>query len=473
MLPCSRRGSDGHDACLLPESQRDVYQALSGLDHLYRPGLSGKDESCPIDEQELGQWHYLVTDPKGIQPRQEPMYSSKDPAKPKRPMGAVLEISLRRRSGWTRWLQVGEEEWLFDISPKDRKVRMVEVELQKGSWDFEVSVAELKLYPIPGAKNSSGTMKLGETFTADEKVRPRRSRGAFLHVAGTEHWVCDFLAGQQQLRRLDAKEPDEEGLSPLVIHTVVDERPEEEEVEVGEWKYIVLDPKGVTLRSHPTYDKAAKLKDRLEEGEIVEILERRAGAETVFLRVETTEGTRGWAFTTQPGPGSFLRLLEVEVKSCNLYFQVLKRSHLRRRCSFAEAAKVGRTVEKGQLLHVIRRLEVGGTTCLQIDSGEWLVCPKDQGAFVDGPLEVRKMHNEEAEVRAADAVALRKGPTELPWALTKKVLLPGSKVLAIRRAHLHGEMWMEVMQLGGLSGWMLASDLQLDFSISSLPRRNR
>lgn len=69
--------------------------------------------------------------------------------------------------------------------------------------------------------------------------------------------------------------------------------------------------------------------------------------------------------------------------------------------------------------------------------------------------------------------------------------MPGSKVLAIRRAHLHGEMWMEVMQLGGLSGWasppqlasmslkaalhgqMLASDLQLDFSISSLPRRNR
>eukprot|EP00913_Durusdinium_trenchii_P005727 g5343.t1 len=163
----------------------------------------------------------------------------------------------------------------------------------------------------------------------------------------------------------------------LPEQAVVDERPEEEEVEVGEWKYIVLDPKGVTLRSHPTYDKAAKLKDRLEEGEIVEILERRAGAETVFLRVETTEGTRGWAFTTQPGPGSFLRLLEVEVKSCNLYFQVLKRSHLRRRCSFAEAAKVGRTVEKGQLLHVIRRLEVGGTTCLQIDSGEWLVCPKD------------------------------------------------------------------------------------------------
>eukprot|EP00435_Cladocopium_sp_Y103_P036822 s1639_g9.t1 len=45
------------------------------------------------------------------------------------------------------------------------------------------------------------------------------------------------------------------------------------------WPYIVLDPKGVTLRSHATYDKAAKLKERLEEGEVVEVFFfRREGA---------------------------------------------------------------------------------------------------------------------------------------------------------------------------------------------------
>lgn len=435
-------------------------KALSGLDHLYRPGLPGlsQETSGKVgSSEETGHWHYLVTDSNGIQPRQEPMYSSKDPTKSKRPMCSVVEICERRRCGWTKWLRVCEGEWLFDISPKDRKVRMVEVELLKGSWDFEVCASEVKLLATPGAKGSNGVMKLGDCFTADEKVRPVVGRnGAFLHVAGTEHWVCDCVAGCQQLRRLEVKvTQDDEVVSPLVIQTVVDD----EEAEVGEWRYIVLDPKGVTLRSHATYDKAAKLKERLEEGEVVEVLERREGPDTVFLRVEIPKsGNTGWAFTTQPGPGSFLRLLEVEVKSCHLYFQAQKRTALRKRCSYVDSAKVGRMVEKGQLLHVVRRLEVGGTTGLQLDTGEWLVFPKDQGISLEGPLEVRKMHNEEAEVRADEAVALRKGPTELPWALTKKVLLPGSKVLAIRRAHLHGEMWMEVMQLGGLSGWMLASD---------------
>jgi len=406
----------------------------------------------------------------GIQPRQEPMYSSKDQTKSKLPLGSVVEICERRRCGWTKWLRVSEGGWLFDISPKDRKVRMVEVEIVKGSWEFEVCVAEVRVYQTPGCKGTSavGVMKLGDCFTADEKVRPIIGRnGAFLHIAGTDHWVCDWM-GSIQVRRRETKETDDV-VSPLVIHTVV----EDEEAEVGEWRYIVLDPKGVTLRSAATYDKAAKLKERLEEGEVVEVLERREGAETVFLRVETAQGNTGWAFTTQPGPGSFLRLMEVQVMSCHLYFQVLKRTALRKRCSFGEAAKVGRNVEKGHLLHVVRRLEVGGTTGLQVEGGEWVVLPKDQSVTLEGPLEVRKMHNEEAEVRSEEAVTLRKGPTELPWALTKKVLLPGSKVLAIRRAYLHGEMWMEVMQLGGLSGWMLASDLQLDFSISSLPRRNR
>ncbi|CAJ1376705.1 unnamed protein product [Effrenium voratum] len=150
----------------------------------------------------------------------------------------------------------------------------------------------------------------------------------------------------------------------------------------------------------------------------------------------------------------------------------LGRISVRRRCSFSDAAKAGKWTEKGQLLQVKSRLEVGGASCLQLDSGEWLVFHKESMPL-EGPLEVRPMDNEEAAVTAEEAVTLRKDPTELPWALTKKVLLPGSKVLAIRRAHLHGEMWMEVMQLGGLSGWILASELQLDFAISSLPRRNR
>ncbi|CAE7939083.1 NSNH [Symbiodinium sp. KB8] len=164
-------------------------------------------------------------------------------------------------------------------------------------------------------------------------------------------------------------------------------------------------------------------------------------------------------------------LLEVEVKKCSLYFQVLatRGCPLRSRCSLVDAAKVGKA-EAGQLLRVVGRLEVGGTRCFGLESGEWVVCPKDLEPSLKGPLEVRKMNNEEAEVQAEESVMLRKEPTDLPWAATKKVLLPKSKVLAIRRAHLQGEMWMEVMQLGGMSGWMPASDLQLEFSVSDLPR---
>ncbi|CAE7799103.1 unnamed protein product, partial [Symbiodinium necroappetens] len=163
----------------------------------------------------------------------------------------------------------------------------------------------------------------------------------------------------------------------------------------------------------------------------------------------------GWVFTTQPGPAPFLRLLEVEVKKCSLYFQVLatRGCPLRSRCSLVDAAKVGKA-EAGQLLRVVGRLEVGGTRCFGLESGEWVVCPKDLEPSLKGPLEVRKMNNEEAEVQAEESVMLRKEPTDLPWAATKKVLLPKSKVLAIRRAHLQGEMWMEVMQLGGMSGWV-------------------
>ena len=84
------------------------------------------------------------------------------------------------------------------------------------------------------------------------------------------------------------------------------------------------------------------------------------------------------------------------------------------------AIQVGRAVEKGQLLHVVRRLEVGGACCLQLETGDWLVYLKDDGC-AEGPLEVRRMHNEEAEVMAQEAVVLRRGPTELSWAVTKKV----------------------------------------------------
>ncbi|CAJ1376226.1 unnamed protein product [Effrenium voratum] len=138
------------------------------------------------ESPEEGLWHYLVTDPAGIRARKEPSYgSAKDGARV--PGGAVLRVRKRRRCGWTRWLCL-EGEWIFDISPKDRKVRAVEVEVQTGHWRFEVCVPHLELLASPVGK-ATGAFGLGDCFYAEEKVRPVVGKGAFLKVVGEFAWA--------------------------------------------------------------------------------------------------------------------------------------------------------------------------------------------------------------------------------------------------------------------------------------------
>ena len=86
-------------------------KALTGLDQLcrgyfaclslprYRPGLPALRDvpTGKASGSELGEWHYMVADPSGIHPRQEANYKSKDPAKLKRPLGSVVQVSERRR----------------------------------------------------------------------------------------------------------------------------------------------------------------------------------------------------------------------------------------------------------------------------------------------------------------------------------------------------------------------------------------
>eukprot|EP00930_Biecheleria_cincta_P101762 TRINITY_DN9340_c0_g1_i1.p1 TRINITY_DN9340_c0_g1~~TRINITY_DN9340_c0_g1_i1.p1 ORF type:complete len:478 (+),score=71.05 TRINITY_DN9340_c0_g1_i1:51-1436(+) len=455
-------------------------KALSGLEPLRKSGLPGAvgspSKRTDVDAEELGAWHYLVTDTSGIRPRQEPCYSkdTKDKCTARVPAGSMVNVRRRLKSGWTRWLELEQGGWLFDISPKDRKVRMIEVELQSGSWSYEACVAELSVLakPLPASRAAcKHQCAVGSVLTCVERVRPLVGRGAYLKISELDGWVLDFVDGSQILRR---KETDGEALSPCAIRTAVDDDGFlDDDAQSGEWRYIVVDPKGMTLRSRPTYDKSAKLQARVEEGEIVGVLERREGAETVFLRVQGSDGIVGWAFTTQPGEGAFLRLLEVEIKQGRWHFQVVapKGCPVRTRCSLASnARKAAGCLHEGQLVLFRRRVEVGNTLFLGLDDGSWIACPKDEAPPVVGPLEVHKMNNEEAEIQAEGGVSLRKAPTQLPWALTKQVLLEGSKVLAIRRARVDSNMWMEVMQLGGLSGWILACDLQLELDVSSRPR---
>merc|ERR1719476_1169578 len=86
--------------------------------------------------EERGIWHYLVVDPHGIRARLEPRYSrgtKNNDTYFRYREGTIVTIERRRRGGWTKWLSCSEG-WLFDVSPKDKSVRMLEVDVAHGDW---------------------------------------------------------------------------------------------------------------------------------------------------------------------------------------------------------------------------------------------------------------------------------------------------------------------------------------------------
>eukprot|EP00408_Alexandrium_pacificum_P013278 CAMPEP_0171214538 /NCGR_PEP_ID=MMETSP0790-20130122/31209_1 /TAXON_ID=2925 /ORGANISM="Alexandrium catenella, Strain OF101" /LENGTH=454 /DNA_ID=CAMNT_0011680275 /DNA_START=54 /DNA_END=1418 /DNA_ORIENTATION=+ len=440
-------------------------RANSGL----TPATRAQFEDYGPEAEEEGFWYYLVTDTAGIRPRKDAVYSKGCKLKGARfTAGTVLEVDRRRRSGWTRWLSLSSGEgWIFDVSPKDRKVRMVEVEVQHGEWQYMVCADKLPVLPRPeiGAPPTSATCA-GQLVTAVERVRPLVRRGAFLRLAGVDGWVLDFLDGAQTLKRCheDSSATDE----------VVPEGPAGE-AELGSWTYTVLDPQGMTLRSAPTYDRSAKLKTRLEEGEIVTVVRRQITAETTFLRVEAP-GRSGWAFDAQPGPETRVRLAEVKVETGSWWYRICsdRGMSLRSRCSTAESSKVQQVLQKSSLIRVGQRVKIGDTTFLRLkDESGWVFDRKGGRQVAEGPITVQPMRMANATVVAARDVHLARAPTCEPWAATKMVLLPSAKVQVAARTSVEGQVWVEVKKPGGMQGWVPAEAVELEFDVSSAPAWSR
>mmetsp|Transcript_115338 Transcript_115338/g.337189 ORF Transcript_115338/g.337189 Transcript_115338/m.337189 type:complete len:467 (-) Transcript_115338:25-1425(-) len=452
-------------------------RANSGL----TPATRAEHEDYGPEAEEEGIWHYLVTDSSGIRPRKDAVYNKECKLKGSRfSVGTVVVVDRRRRSGWTRWLSLSSGEgWLFDVSPKDRKVRMVEVEVQHGEWQYEVCADRLPVLPRPhlGAPPASAA-RAGELVTAIERVRPLVRRGAFLKLVGFDGWVVDFLDGAQTLRRARGASTEDEGdssdkTSPSLSDAVLEEP--EGKVEIGEWRYAVLDPAGVTLRSMPTYDKTTKLKSRLEEGEIVSVVERRSAPSTMFLRIEMP-GRDGWAFDAQAD--SRLRFVEVDVERGNWWYRVAcdRGVNLRSRCSTAEGSKaqMQQVIQKGALLKVGQRAKIGDTTFLRLkDESGWIFDRKDGRLAAEGPITVQPMRLAGATIVAERDVQLCRAPTREPWAVTKLVLLPQAKVQVATRTSVEGQFWVEVKKAGGMEGWALADSVALDFDVSSAPAWSR
>lgn len=423
-----------------------------------------------LGTEEKGLWYYLVTDASGIRPRADAAYSKESKRGDLRfTVGTVVAIDRRRRSGWTRWLSAASGEgWLFDVSPKDRKVRMVEVEVQTGTWEYEVCVdgTPVLARPHQGAPVSCN-LRVGDAVTAVERVRPLSGRGVFLRLMEISGWVLDFAGGVQTVRRRVRMDDTELPSSPLKDPTAVLAQPE-----IGHWRYVVLDPKGMTLRSKPTYDKTEKLETRVEEGEIVDVVERRVGPDTSFLRADLS-GHSGWLFDVQPGSGSHMRLLEVQVEDGSWYYQVVadRGCALRSRCSARDSSKVSKGPDKGSLVKICQRVKVGQITFLHLSDGSgWLFDMKADGRpMLEGPIDVQGTTGETATVIQSGGVTLLQAPTAEPWAATKMVVLQHSTVQIGLRAHLKGVLWVQVSKPGGMTGWVAAGALEFDSAISSRP----
>merc|ERR1712224_774303 len=109
--------------------------------------------------------------------------------------------------------------------------------------------------------------------------------------------------------------------------TGYERRPPPENDEIGEWMYIVVDPKGIALRSEPSYNKDERPRNscatKLREGELVRVVERRPLAHSTTCWLRLAEG--GWCVDIHVGPKGDSQdcLLEVQVEEHNRVYRVI------------------------------------------------------------------------------------------------------------------------------------------------------
>lgn len=516
---------------MLRAASRNLW-AVSGL-----PAATSAVGESVADHEEEGLWHYLVVDPVGIRPRLHASYDrgSKDPEKfNKVAVGAVLSIERRRKAGWTKWLCInGDGGWVFDISPKDKKVRLVEVEVfgPDGDWVYEVLV-DSPIYTMLGAltlsqRSSQGlsrpgrslsfgdnsdlgsasgqgfdggapllptsarrtppllaasgapacpiALRRGELVTITERVRPILGKGSYLRLVDSRGWAMDFDGGTQFMRRVEVEScpgwelqsADSAALnqSPTRANPPPEEQNPRAADEYGSWHYVVLDPKGMTLRSRPSYDKKVKLKMRLEEGQLVTVVERREAEGMTFLRVESPAG---WAFEQQPGYATYLRMAEAFVEDGEWWYRVTdaRGCGLRRRLSTSAQGKCGWGPEMGAVVRILQRVQVGETTFLRQEDGNWIFDLKHGNRIIHGPLDMKECNDVQASVIAEAGAFMLKGPTGEQWARTKMVLLHEAKVAVARMVQIEGVWWSSVSKPGGaMKGWVPSETLDLDLNI--------
>lgn len=518
----------------LPATLKEAYQSLDAKS--WTPtGDRRPNTDDDILGEEAGTWRYLVVDTSGIKARADSRYSkdTKINGSGKFREGTIVEVDRRRKDGWTTWLHVRkstppvESEWLFDVSPKDRKVRMVEVEVVEGSWMYEAcELRRAPILPFPSLalalrKGGREALALGEAMTIVERVRPVAGKGSFLKLEDGRGWVLDFVDGHRVVtpcpvgyssgstsnmgcpstpsgagseRRLSSAQSERrvgtansQGSNGSVVRerrfsiahdtrqaalvaTVAAESvpvldyPNLGPPENGSWDYVVLDPQGMCLRDRPSTDAAHKADKRIEDGDLVRVVERRAGDGCYFLRLAFPQG---WACDRRPGEACHVRMMEVNVERGSWLYRITaeKGVSMRTSCSLSSSTKCGRKgVQCGAVVAVNERVRVAGTTFLRLkEEGLWIFDRNGGRERASGPLPVEvPPSRSRLAVDAPQGVMLRHAPTDLKWAGgTKMRLLNDARVQVSMLLEIQGVHWAYVTQCGGsLQGWMSADSLK-------------
>jgi len=451
------------------------------------------------EEEERGHWYYLVADSAGIRPRADPSYSkeTKQGSQPRIKEGTVVEVGVRRRATWMRWLYLNSGAgWVHDVSPKDYKIRMVEVEVVQGDWEYQVGLDKVPILwelSLALAENPpkggmfSAALEPGQVFNVCQRVRPIGGQGMFLKLTsagGGRGYVYDVYRGQQVVHELQKSGVDSlGGHSPLFAKAGTEPQLSSinlkrgnslnlTESELGEWDYIVLDPNGVSLRYAPTFEASGKNNARLLQGEIVKVVERKRCDATTFVRLDTPWG---WAFDVHGDrlTKQYTRIAPVSVEQGLWFYRVAtaKGVALRSRCSLDDSAKMGKGPMEGAFVTIVTRAQVGEVQFLRSRELEaWIPDRKDGRLLLDGPIAVTA-HDCQASVRPEVGVSLLAAPTRHRWAQTKKTLLRGARVHVLHSVGLEGEVWAQVSQPGGMEGWTFLFNVALEEPPPKTPTR--
>lgn len=327
----------------------------------------GMRDDALYDEEEVeekGRWFYVVTDKDGITPRRVASYEKTHKLEGVHyAQGTVLEVVQRLKRGWTTWLLLKHApEWVFDVSPKDKKVRMLESNLEKGIWQYE-AIGTVQIIPRPFVPAKKGPkVAAGEVIKVNEQLRCISSVASYLRLVDGRGWICDMEAGCQVVQCAD-------GLKVSLPET-------QASPQIGQWQYMVVDPEGAQLRTSASPN--SPICRRLDEGEVVLVTEKLRAEGSFCLKL--SDGT--WCFDMDPkAKVQTLSMMEVAVESGDFQYQVVapKGVALRARASFSTTAKAQRGPEYGAVISCCERVRCGETAFLKLSDGSGWVFDKKNG----------------------------------------------------------------------------------------------